>query len=106
MYLFVANHNPFCKGWSSLALVCPSKLAQKHTQLTDTPAWRVQPRNYLLFACHTTNATAQSIQGIRFVNYWYYGGREKKLGMTGVAEESVTQAVKSATEETKKLATK
>jgi hypothetical protein len=44
-----------------------------------SPAWRVQPRNYLLFACHLTNSTAQSIQGIRFVNYWYQGGREKKL---------------------------
>jgi len=45
-------------------------------------AWRVQPRNYLLFACHITNATAQSIQDARFVNYWYNGGREKKLGIT------------------------
>jgi hypothetical protein len=45
-------------------------------------AWRVQPRNYLLFACHFTNATAQSIQDARFINYWYYGGREKKLGLT------------------------
>ncbi|GAA5837990.1 hypothetical protein JCM3766R1_004169 [Sporobolomyces carnicolor] len=30
-------------------------------------AWRVQPRNYLLFACHLTNATAQSLQGVRFL---------------------------------------
>lgn len=41
-------------------------------------AWRVQPRNYLLFACHATNATAQLIQEGRFLNYWYNGGREKK----------------------------
>lgn len=40
-------------------------------------AWRVIPRNYLLFACHATNATAQTIQGGRFVNYWYMGGKEK-----------------------------
>ena len=45
-------------------------------------AWRVQPRNYLLFACHITNATAQSIQEARFMNYWHNGGREKKLGIT------------------------
>ncbi|CAD6993819.1 unnamed protein product [Ceratitis capitata] len=32
-------------------------------------AWKVQPRNMLLFACHLTNATAQTVQGIRFVNY-------------------------------------
>ena len=30
-------------------------------------AWRVQPRNYLLLACHLTNATAQMVQGSRFV---------------------------------------
>lgn len=42
-------------------------------------AWRVQPRNYLLFACHLINATSQSIQGGRFVNYWYMGGRERRL---------------------------
>jgi len=48
-------------------------------------AWRVQPRNYLLFACHVTNATAQSLQGARFVNFWYNGGREKKYGMVAPA---------------------
>jgi len=40
-------------------------------------AWRVIPRNYLLLACHGTNATAQAIQGGRFINYWYMGGKEK-----------------------------
>ncbi|KAH7104785.1 UPF0041-domain-containing protein [Auriculariales sp. MPI-PUGE-AT-0066] len=42
-------------------------------------AWRVQPRNYLLFACHAINATSQSVQGGRFINYWYMGGRERRL---------------------------
>lgn len=42
-------------------------------------AWRVQPRNYLLFACHATNATAQLVQEGRFINYWYNGGREKRI---------------------------
>ncbi|OAQ27390.1 UPF0041-domain-containing protein [Linnemannia elongata AG-77] len=32
-------------------------------------AWMVQPRNYLLFACHATNETAQLIQGYRYINY-------------------------------------
>jgi len=45
-------------------------------------AWRVQPRNYLLLACHATNTTAQSVQGARFINYWYNGGREAKLTKT------------------------
>ena len=41
-------------------------------------AWRVQPRNYLLFACHTTNSIAQTVQNARFLNYWHFGGKEKK----------------------------
>jgi hypothetical protein len=42
-------------------------------------AWRVQPRNYLLFACHATNATAQTLNDARFVRYWYMGGRDNKI---------------------------
>ncbi|KAJ3379768.1 hypothetical protein HDU84_006422 [Entophlyctis sp. JEL0112] len=38
-------------------------------------AMDVQPRNYLLFACHTANSSAQLIQGYRFVNYHYFGGK-------------------------------
>lgn len=74
-------------------------------------AWKVQPRNYLLFACHATNATAQSVQGARFANYWYNGGREEKYGVTrdsiqsGVQEVKgeVTKAVEAAREEAKKV---
>lgn len=57
----------------------------------------VQPRNYLLLACHTANATAQSIQDIRFVNYWYRGGRERKLQAAeqAASEGAVTQAIKA-----------
>ncbi|KAF8640820.1 hypothetical protein AX17_000469 [Amanita inopinata Kibby_2008] len=54
-------------------------------------AWRVQPRNYLLFACHFTNAAAQSMNDARFVNYWYMGGREKKLGLQSNEDKLVTQ---------------
>ena len=60
-------------------------------------AWRVQPRNYLLFACHFTNATAQSIQDIRFYNYWYNGGREKKLVKEGSTDADATTPGKVAT---------
>ena len=53
----------------------------------------------MLFACHATNATAQSIQDIRFVNYWHMGGREKKLEAEAKAKEgAVTQAVRAAVE--------
>ncbi|KAG6890418.1 hypothetical protein C0995_008772 [Termitomyces sp. Mi166 len=71
-------------------------------------AWRVQPRNYLLFACHFTNATAQTIQDVRFYNYWYNGGHEKKLALAGntnadaTAPGKVATAVIAAREEAKK----
>jgi len=47
----------------------------------------------LLFACHLTNASAQSIQGGRFIGYHYFGGkdvleeaeRKKKLQETEIA---------------------
>ncbi|PWN21121.1 UPF0041-domain-containing protein [Microstroma glucosiphilum] len=42
-------------------------------------AWRVTPRNYLLMACHMTNASAQLVQGGRFVNYHYMGGKDKRI---------------------------
>lgn len=41
-------------------------------------AWKVQPRNMLLFACHLTNASAQSIQGGRFLAYHYGSPTEDK----------------------------
>ncbi|KAJ9475170.1 Mitochondrial pyruvate carrier 1 [Pseudozyma hubeiensis] len=44
-------------------------------------AWRVQPRNYLLFACHATNATAQAGQLLRFANYHHFGGKEKRAAL-------------------------
>ncbi|KAG6336671.1 hypothetical protein ID866_2418 [Astraeus odoratus] len=63
-------------------------------------AWRVQPRNYLLFACHAANATAQTVQDVRFVKYWYYGGREAKYGLAGGdVKGPVTQAIEAAKED-------
>ena len=32
-------------------------------------AWKVQPRNMLLFACHFTNEATQLLQMYRFVDY-------------------------------------
>ncbi|THH01796.1 hypothetical protein EW026_g964 [Hermanssonia centrifuga] len=63
-------------------------------------AWRVIPRNYLLFACHATNATAQTVQGARYINYWHMGGKEKKDKQKG----PVTQAIEATREEAEKVA--
>jgi hypothetical protein len=73
-------------GTMTTALACYSFVFMRF-------AWRVQPRNYLLFACHFTNATAQSIQDARFVNYWYYGGREKKLHLKPGANDGTKGTV-------------
>ena len=35
-------------------------------------AFAVTPKNYLLFACHAVNFSAQSIQSYRYLNYWKY----------------------------------
>merc|ERR550534_223775 len=37
-------------------------------------AWQVQPRNYLLLACHATNEGAQLTQLARWTKHWYNGG--------------------------------
>lgn len=41
-------------------------------------AWKVQPRNMLLFACHATNEVAQVIQLSRFINYNYLFNKKDK----------------------------
>jgi len=89
----------YISGTMTTALMCYSLVFMRF-------AWRVQPRNYLLFACHLTNATAQSVQEARFLNYWHNGGREKKLGVTidDVADKAtgqVTAAVKEAVQAAK-----
>ncbi|ORZ40116.1 brain protein 44-like protein [Catenaria anguillulae PL171] len=58
-------------------------------------AWMVQPRNYLLLAVHVTNETAQLIQGYRFVDYYYWGGKEKKEAQLKIAAP-VAEAVKES----------
>lgn len=35
-------------------------------------ALAVTPKNYLLFACHAVNFSAQCTQGYRYLNYWKY----------------------------------
>lgn len=40
-------------------------------------ALAVTPQNYLLFGCHVINEAAQLGQGYRWLDYWYFGGKEK-----------------------------
>lgn len=49
-------------GRMTFALSCYSLLFMRF-------AYKVQPRNWLLFACHVTNETAQLIQGSRLIKY-------------------------------------
>lgn len=42
-------------------------------------ALAVQPKNYLLFACHFVNEGAQLTQGYRWMQYNKWGGREQEL---------------------------
>lgn len=39
-------------------------------------AWKVQPQNMLLFACHFTNEAAQCTQGVRFIKYHYIDSKK------------------------------
>nr|XP_023684818.1 mitochondrial pyruvate carrier 1 [Paramormyrops kingsleyae] len=49
-------------GRMTFALTCYSLLFMRF-------AYKVQPRNWLLFACHLTNEAAQLIQGSRLIKY-------------------------------------
>lgn len=42
-------------------------------------ALAVQPKNYLLFACHFINEGSQLTQGYRYLNYHKWGGKEELL---------------------------
>lgn len=55
-------------------------------------AWRVTPRNLLLLGCHVTNFTAQSIQGSRFIEYNYLGGKNKVKEAIEPAKQEVVPA--------------
>jgi hypothetical protein len=37
----------------------------------------VSPKNYLLFACHFINEASQLTQGYRYLQYNYWGGKDK-----------------------------
>ncbi|KAJ8920551.1 hypothetical protein NQ315_005420 [Exocentrus adspersus] len=41
-------------------------------------AWKVQPQNMLLFACHFTNEGAQLVQLVRCIKYNYLDTKESR----------------------------
>lgn len=58
----------------------------------------VTPRNYLLFACHFTNAGAQLTQGYRYLDYHYWGGKQRleEAAETSKVATTPPQAVERA----------
>ena len=58
-------------------------------------AYRVQPRNLLLMACHGTNIVAQSIQAGRYLIY-HYGGGTTAATTAAVSAASATSADSTA----------
>ncbi|PAA66590.1 hypothetical protein BOX15_Mlig001206g2, partial [Macrostomum lignano] len=55
-------------------------------------AWRVQPRNMLLFACHFTNDTAQLVQLCRFTDYWYVKDEAQRQQLRRQYEDAAGEA--------------
>ncbi|KAI9821616.1 MAG: pyruvate transporter mpc1 [Thelocarpon impressellum] len=55
-------------------------------------ALAVQPKNYLLFACHAVNEGAQLMQGYRYLDYWNWGGRERALQARALADKGADKA--------------
>ncbi|XP_040858985.1 mitochondrial pyruvate carrier 1-like protein [Ochotona curzoniae] len=60
-------------------------------------AYRVQPRNLLLLACHSANATLQSIQASRYLAYHYGGGKASTAAQATVAPLAVATTAAAAT---------
>ena len=71
----------FISGKMTLALTFYSLLFMRF-------AWMVQPRNYLLFACHATNETCQLIQGSRFLKHYYFNEEKQQLQLKSSLNEN------------------
>ncbi|KEF63017.1 small nuclear ribonucleoprotein B and B' [Exophiala aquamarina CBS 119918] len=63
-------------------------------------AMAVQPKNYLLFACHFVNFNAQLTQGYRWYDYWYQGGADKWAAIRA-EKEKLEQSAGSIAEQAK-----
>ncbi|KAG8508077.1 Mitochondrial pyruvate carrier-like protein [Galemys pyrenaicus] len=55
-------------------------------------AYRVQPRNLLLMACHCTNVMAQSVQASRYLAY-HYGGGAAAAAIAGASQTGASDAL-------------
>uniref|UniRef100_A0A1I8BRD9 Mitochondrial pyruvate carrier n=1 Tax=Meloidogyne hapla TaxID=6305 RepID=A0A1I8BRD9_MELHA len=63
---FATKDPEFISGPMTCALIIYSSVFMRF-------AWRVQPRNMLLLACHATNFSAQNLQVLFiFVNFYFY----------------------------------
>lgn len=69
------GHCRWPNAFAISALLCYSAVFMRF-------AWKVQPRNMLLFACHITNFTAQGTQGVRFINHNYLSDKKQKTTAT------------------------
>jgi len=59
-------------------------------------AWKVQPRNMLLLACHLTNCSTQLYQGSRFIDYYYMKSPEERVQLDADYREKEEKAVAEA----------
>jgi hypothetical protein len=57
-------------------------------------AWMVQPRNYLLLACHASNETVQLYQLSRWYN-WSNSEEGKAASAAAAAQETAAAAAKA-----------
>lgn len=57
-------------------------------------AMAVQPRNWLLFACHFVNEGSQLTQLYRYTSYHHWGGKEKLLAEQGAKVKEAAAAEK------------
>ena len=64
----------------------------------------VTPKNYLLFACHTVNAGAQFTQAYRYVDYHYWGGKDRlaATGDVGAIKSKVAEVTEKVTDSVSK----
>ncbi|KAK5652965.1 hypothetical protein OQA88_9445 [Cercophora sp. LCS_1] len=58
----------------------------------------VTPKNYLLFACHFVNTGAQLTQGYRYIDYHYWGGKEKLQATQASAAAKAPRAAEKVVE--------
>ncbi|KAF7635698.1 Mitochondrial pyruvate carrier [Meloidogyne graminicola] len=69
---FITKDPEFISGPMTFALIIYSSVFMRF-------AWRVQPRNLLLFACHATNFSAQNLQSDSANMFTYIKNRVKTI---------------------------